>query len=101
MKTIRLKRPFLSHGQQVTELTIREPTAGECLRIGDLGDFHARNEVYIENQAAITAYAEVTIMHELGGRAVLSLLGVADAIQIREAIYGFFRDARQAASETA
>jgi hypothetical protein len=90
-KTITLKKPFLWHDTMVKELVIREPNAGEALRIGEPFEFRRiRDEMIpIDLPDAVSAYAELCIKHE-GGKAVLRFLGVADARQIRDVIYGFF-----------
>ncbi len=90
-RTIKLKRPFLWHDKQVTEIAIREPTAGEALRIGEPFEFRrVRDEMIpIDLPEVVFAYAELCIEHE-AGKSALRLLGVEDSRQIRDAIYGFF-----------
>jgi hypothetical protein len=90
--TIKLKRPFLYHDANVTELTIREPNGREVLSIGEpfevvrtgSGDF-----VPVDVPKSVMAYAEACVQHE-AGKGVLGLIGVEDARQVRDAIYGFF-----------
>jgi len=99
-KTIALKTPVDWHGKPVTEIVLREPKGSELRRFGQpLTIVHAKDGmVYaVEQTEAIAAYADACITHE-GGKVLLNMLTLADALSVNQAIISFFTDAQKATS---
>lgn len=99
---ITLTRPIKGHDGQVKTLSVTEPSGWQYAELGE-PSIVARNPdgtVYmVENDNAIRSYLEkcVTGADPLLWQAQVCL---ADAMQLKAALLGFFTDARQAKSPT-
>lgn len=100
-KTIQLKNPILWHDKQLSEVTLREPTAADYFAIGELANPMRRKDgstIMVEDVGAISAYVERCLITE-GGAHLLPIMSLADGMEVRAAIVDFFSIARQGASK--
>lgn len=93
-----LSEPIVTHAGTVSAVELRRPSLLEYARIGEPYSIERGpdgNGVYVEHDSAIASYVEacVTSPDLLVLNAQASL---RDAIAIKEAIVGFFIEARQA-----
>lgn len=99
-KTIDLIDPFVWHDKRVAQITIKEPTAGQAIRIG-LPRIIVRNNdgagYFVEQIDAIRAYLDLLLSVD-GGSAILEVMSLADGMELKEALFGFFTDAEMARS---
>jgi len=101
-KLIQLTEPVQHFGKTVTGVYLREPKAGHVMRLGEprfpVGQNGAvymaeRDDVvaqYVEELLSIDGKSPV----DGGGGALVQMFSLDDAIAIRDALFGFFSDAR-------
>ncbi|WP_210485368.1 hypothetical protein [Microvirga antarctica] len=95
--TVPLSEPFTDHGGVVGELAFRPPNLIEYFEIGEpitLGRSADGAVLPIENDSAFSAYVERCCTYK--DPLLLRLVGLQDAMKIKEVILGFFAQARQA-----
>lgn len=99
-----LSRPIDGHGGPVREVILREPTARDFFRLGEpFAQAYGKDGgdgtlVYqAENNDVVQAYLEALII--VPDVIVIGGLSLADAMRVKAALLGFFRDAREAQSE--
>lgn len=106
--TIVLKNPITGHmpdpvtGEsritEIREIILREPKYRDIMQLGEPSAF-ARSEggmIYqAEKEDVVQSYIE-KLMESPKDRALLEQVSLADAIQLKEAIFGFFQEARKA-----
>jgi hypothetical protein len=99
-QTIKLSQPIVGHGSPITEVTVREPTAGQYWANGEPITWSSSKEgVYfrVENDAAIKAYVELCVV-EPKDPLLLGQMTLADAMAVKDAVLGFFIQARAPSS---
>lgn len=83
---------------QILEIVLREPKYRDIMLLGEPAAF-ARSEggmIYqAEKDDVVAAYIE-RLLESPKDRALLEQVSLADALQLREAIFGFFQAARKA-----
>lgn len=98
---VELVEPLLGHGEPIRRLVLKEPTGRDYISLGE-PMVVARNPdgtaYAVENTAVIEQYVERCITEPKDPLLVIPQLGLSDAMRLKEAVLGFFRDARQAAS---
>jgi hypothetical protein len=101
-KRIQLTAPVTYFGKSISTVYMREPRAGHVMRLGEprfpVGQSGA---VYMcDRDDVIAAYVEEllsvdgTSTVEGGAGALIMLLSLDDGIAVRDALFGFFSDAR-------
>ena len=100
-RTLILTSPITWHDKRVTEVVLREPTAGDFFALGDIGQIVPTDtgSMWIESPAILRAYLGRMILGQ-DGDLYLGLLSLTDALALRELLMGFFIAARQKASPT-
>ena len=101
-KTIVLEKPVSLFGKQISEVRVTEPTGLQYIQLGDprmpvsLGD---GGGYWIEQPKIIEAYCDKIIEYgdgrEKNGGALLALLSLDYAKQIKAALFGFFLPASE------
>lgn len=90
--TVKLESPVEWFGKTLSEVTLREPTAGEFVDLGVIylwGRTADGMEFATEKDSVIKAYLEKCLEVE-NGTAILNLLTVRDGQKIKAALAGFF-----------
>lgn len=98
--TVKLLEPKL--GGELREVVLRPPTFADYQRLGEPVTVVQRGDSLftVENDATISAYLNVCVVApEFKGH--LAHLDLADAMQVREALLGFFFKARERLRPTA
>jgi hypothetical protein len=99
-KTIKLLTPIDGGDKQITEIVLREPKFADVMALGEPAAY-ARSEgglLYTaEKDGVIDGYIK-RLMKEPSNPDFLLQLSLADALQLKEAIFDFFQDARKAIS---
>lgn len=98
--TVKLATPIEAHEGQLTSVTLREPKYSDMMALGEPASY-ARSDsglIYTaDNDDVIRAYIE-RLLVEPKDPALLMQLTLADTLQLRDAIFGFFQAARKAIS---
>lgn len=100
IRKITLVEPFTWHDKRLTEVSIREPRGSDYVALGEPRILVRNSDgaaYWVEQTAVISGYLDRLIDAD-GGSAVLREMALADAIQIKDALLGFFIDADQAIS---
>lgn len=98
MPSVTLSKPVSIFGKTVGSVELKEPNGGQFVRLGEprILVFNASGSGYwIENADTIRAYLDALIVHEAGGEVVMSLVGLEDAMAVKEALFGFFTGAAE------
>ena len=93
--TVRLIRPFDYHGEVAKELTLVPPTFRDVMRFGKpyaWTRLRDSGQHVVDKFDVLRSYVEVCLKHEAGNMA-LGYLSLADAIQVKRTIIGFFSQA--------
>jgi hypothetical protein len=96
--TVRLREPIVGHQGAVTEIVLRPPNLVEYARIGDpvsVVPDGGGGGIVVDNDAAIAAYVEACTV-EPRDKLLLAQVSLADAMDVKDAILGFFAAARLA-----
>jgi hypothetical protein len=91
--TVKLSKPIEFFGKRLAAVTLKEPTGGPFVRLGEprvLIFTPTGSGYWIENAEQIRSYLDALIDHEAGGEAIMSSLGLEDAIIVKEALFDFF-----------
>jgi hypothetical protein len=102
---VKLSTPIEVFGKRVSEVEMKEPTAGQYVRFGDPRTpvFGASGSVYfIENAEVISKYLDTLLVHETGGEVLLLMLSLDDGVVLKRRLLSFFDRAvqRHAAGES-
>lgn len=91
---IQLHEPFEMFGRRVEEVTLREPTGWEAATLGEPRTLvHSAAGAYFVEQSEILArYLEKCVEHQSGAD-IFKLVGLVDALRIKQALFDFFTDA--------
>ena len=95
--TVSLSEPVVGHGEPIREVKLREPTAGEFIATGEVltRAYNADGSSFlVENNAAIAAYLESSIVEPKSADLLLGQASLVDGMRLKEAVLGFFGDAR-------
>lgn len=94
-KSIKLTKPIQGHGRMFEAVTLREPTAREYLELGEPQSpvYRGQTVMMADNDATIAQYIERCIV-EPNALLVVGQATLADIIKLREAVLGFFTEAR-------
>jgi hypothetical protein len=99
-KTITLQEPIEGPSGQITQVVLREPKWPDVMELGEPAAY-ARSDggmVYsADKDDVIHAYVQ-RLMVEPQDRLLLIQVGLADTLQLREAVFSFFQAARKAIS---
>ncbi len=102
-KTIELSEPIIVHGGQVKQIVLRDPTYREIMRLGEpfaQGFSRDGSTVFqAENIETIRGYIEALVQPPVDG-ILIEQLGLADTLRLKDAVFGFFSDARLKLSKT-
>jgi hypothetical protein len=86
---------------QISQIVLREPRFKDVMTLGEPA-VYARSEAGMIYQAekddVIAAYIE-RLLVEPKDPALLNQVGLADTLQLKEAVFGFFQTARRATSQ--
>jgi hypothetical protein len=94
--SIKLTKSVEIFGKRVGTVELKEPTGGQYVGLGDPRTlvFNASGSGYwVENAESIRKYLDLLIIHDAGGDSIVSVLGLEDAMAVKEALFGFFTDA--------
>ena len=94
-RQIDLHKPFEHHGATIATLTLKEPSGGLYADLGEpriLVRTGQGGGYYVEQPQTIKAYLDKLIDHQDGAE-LLKLMGLADVMQTKEQLFGFFADA--------
>jgi hypothetical protein len=98
---VTLSNPIEGHDGQIKTITLREPKYGDVMALGEPSAF-ARSDggmvFQAEKEGVVQAYIE-RLMTSPSDPALLLQVSLTDALKLKEAVYGFFRDARADSSE--
>lgn len=101
-KTVTLLDPVPFAGRNIDSLTLREPTARDYGLYGEPA-VHTRSAdgswIIVDNTEAVMGYVRACLP-ELE-RGVIDHIGLADTLRLKDAVLGFFADARAAGATTA
>src|SRR5689334_10430001 len=101
-KTVTLVDPIRGHEGEIKSLRFREPKFPDLIELGEPVTF-ARSEAGLvfssERDDVLQAYSE-RLLVEPKDPAMLQQLGLADALQVKETIHGFFGEARERISNS-
>ncbi len=101
-KTVELLEPVPFDGRMIDSLTLREPKAREYGLLGEPA-VHTRSAdgswIIVDNTEAIMGYVRAGVPINLSG--VIDHVGLADTLRLKDAVLGFFADARAAGATTA
>jgi hypothetical protein len=98
MASVTLSKPVQIFGKTAGSIELKEPNGGQFVKLGEpriLVFNQSGSGYWIENADAIRAYLELLIVHEAGGEAIMLLLGLEDAMAVKEALFGFFTSAAE------
>jgi hypothetical protein len=99
-KAIPLTTPITGHNGPISKVVVKEPTGRDYFALGEPSVW-ARNpdgtSYVVENTEVLEKYIERCIV-EPNDPLILSQLGLADAMRVREAVLDFFGAARRASS---
>jgi hypothetical protein len=96
MASVTLSKPVQIFGKTAGSIELKEPNGGQFVRLGEprtLVFNQSGSGYWVENGEAIRNYLELLIVHEAGGEVIMSLLGLEDAMAVKEVLLGFFTDA--------
>ncbi|MCO6410099.1 hypothetical protein [Hoeflea alexandrii] len=104
-KTVRLSRRYEAHGRAFDSLTFREPKMADFEAIGEIAEYQPAPEggmLIINHDDRVWRYRDRLLKRgdDLPSAADLGDLDLADAIAVKEAISGFFTQARAKPSAT-
>lgn len=95
--TIKLIEPITGHEGPITEITLREPSYGEIMKFGEpyaQGFSRDGSVVYqAENTDAIRGYIEALVKPPVDAL-LIRQLKTANSLRLKDAVLGFFQDAR-------
>lgn len=97
-KVIKLSRSYEAHGQVFDTVTLREPKLRDHFALGEPAGLQPGADdipVMVERFDIIAAYAERLAVAGKPGMECLQDLDLADAFAVKEAIIGFFSEARR------
>lgn len=98
--TVKLIEPIEGHEGQVKEVVLRAPKFTDIMLLGEPAAF-ARSEggmIFQAEKDGVVADYIKRLLVEPKDTALLSQLGLADSLQLKEAIFDFFKAAREAIS---
>jgi hypothetical protein len=99
IKSIPLTRKYEAHGKVFDAVSLRAPTLREYLTIGEPMEAHAGPDgdgrFIIEQHDRIAAYLDKLAVPGEPGLENLDVLDLADSMSVKEAIIGFFSEARR------
>ncbi|WP_299864391.1 hypothetical protein [uncultured Hoeflea sp.] len=103
-RTIRLSRRYEAHGRTFDSLTFREPKMADFETIGEIAERQPSptgGEMILYHDDRIWLYCSRLLKRgdELPSASDLAELALVDAIAVKEAISGFFTQARAKSSE--
>lgn len=97
---VKLKKPVTAHNELISEVVLREPRAHDFFTLGD-PYVVARNDdgsmFPVEDRNIIKDYIDRCVVKP--DPMLLGMIGLADAMAVKEAVLGFFVSARST-SET-
>lgn len=98
-KTVRLSRRYEAHGRTFDHLVFREPKMADFEDIGEIAEFQPAPDggmMIINHDDRVWKYRDRLLKRgeDLPSAADLGDLDLADAIAVKEAINGFFTQAR-------
>jgi hypothetical protein len=105
MKELKLSKPVTGARGPVSVLRFREPNFSDWTALGDpegplwMGTGEGRSLVIQQFPQIIGQYAEKLLVDEDVN--LLSLLGLRDALRLKDLVLGFFREAESPASSDA
>jgi len=94
--TVKLRDPFPDHNGTTTEVVLREPRGRDYIELGEPFAYARADKgllVHAENDQAIKGYLERCI-EEPDCLLAMSQLSLADMMAVKDALLGFFADAR-------
>lgn len=101
--TVALQEPITGHKGQITEVKVKAPGLALYQRHGDPFEFvragsgRKAQPVYVEYNEAIDAYLDACVELPAGESPLLKdQIGLLDAMAIKDALLGFFGEARLA-----
>lgn len=98
--TITLTEPIEGHEGPIKEVVLRQPKFNDVMTLGEPAAY-AHSEAGLvfqaEKDGVIQGYI-TRLLVEPKDPALLLQLGLADSLKLKEAVYGFFQDARKAIS---
>lgn len=98
--TIKLINPIEGHDGQISEVVLREPKYGDLMLLGEPAAFARSQSGMVfqsEKDEVLKAYVE-RLLVQPSDPALLLQCSLADALQLRDAVFGFFTDAKKASS---
>jgi hypothetical protein len=102
-RTVPLTNPIKGHAGFIESVTLREPTGDEYFSLGEPGVYARTAErvtLQVENDPVIKAYIEKCVVAPANAL-LLAQLSLVDAMKVKDAMLGFFQDARLASSKSA
>ena len=102
-KTIKLAEPIKGHDGDIRAVVLREPRASDLFALGEpIVYAQTASGMFFtsEKEETIRAYLDRCIV-EPSDKLLLEQLSLRDGIQVKEALLGFFMDARQGPSPDA
>lgn len=100
MPIIQLVNPIEGPSGPIATIELREPKFRDLMLLGEPAAYARGDDgalFQIEKDDVVQAYIE-RLMIEPKDRAVLAQVSLADALQLREVVFGFFEEARKAIS---
>lgn len=95
MLKVDLSKKYTAHGKTFNAVEFRKPKLSEFLRIGDVQEWQPNGQngsMLVEYGAAIGEY--VTLLCTEPGAECLEDIDLCDQVKIKDAIKGFFTEAR-------
>ncbi len=90
---IKLTKPVQMFNKPIAEIELKEPNGSQFIMWGEPRSlvFNASGSGYwVENNEVIDKYLDMLLDYELGGKTILGMLSLEDAMAVKEALLGFF-----------
>jgi hypothetical protein len=95
--TVKLVRPIEGPDGQISEIILREPKWADVMLLGEPAAY-ARSDsgmMYTADKDDVVHGYVLRLMEQPKDRALLEQVSLADTLQLREAVFSFFRNARK------
>lgn len=100
--TVELSEAIIGHTGPVSRVVIKEPTAGDYFALGEpsvWGRGADGNSFIVENVEVVEGYVSRCVQ-EPNDPLILNQMSLADAMKVKDAVLGFFGEARRKNSPT-
>jgi len=97
--TVKLTERLIAHEREIAEITVKAPGLTLYQQHGDPFEWVPGADdkpVYVEDNQAIEAYMKACIVPPEDNPLLLNQVGLADSMALKDAVLGFFFEAKRA-----